>query len=81
LLYSSQQWGTAQQDAALQAFDRAFVSLREHPHIGRMRDDIAPGLRSFGVLEHTLYYRVTSGDTVTILRILHRTMDATQHVG
>jgi toxin ParE1/3/4 len=80
LLYSGQQWGTAQQNAALQAFDQALVTLREHPLIGRMRDDIAPGLRSFGVLEYTLYYRVF-GDTVTILRILHRKMDATQHIG
>jgi plasmid stabilization system protein ParE len=38
--------------------------------IGQRRNEIEPGLRSFPVPPHVVYFRF-SGDTVGIARILH----------
>jgi toxin ParE1/3/4 len=79
LLYTEQQWGTAQRDVYREALDQAFVTLSVNPLIGRSRDEITPGVRSYSVQQHIIYYRVTA-ETVTVLRILHRLMDAARRV-
>ena len=75
LLYTGDQWGTAQRDVYRQALDQAFTRLSANPLLGRSRDEIAPGLRSYNVQQHVIYYRITAG-TVMVLRILHGKMDA-----
>jgi toxin ParE1/3/4 len=79
LLYTRQRWGVAQRDAYRKALDQAFATLSIDPLIGRSRDEIAPSLRSHGVQQHIVYYRVAA-ETVTVLRVLHRKMDAARHV-
>jgi toxin ParE1/3/4 len=79
LLHTSQRWGFAQRDAYREALDQAFTTLSVNPLIGRSRDEIAPSLRSHGVQQHIVYYRVAA-ETVTVLRVLHRKMDAARHV-
>jgi toxin ParE1/3/4 len=75
LLYTVQQWGETQLVAYEATFDRAFTTLGEHPASGRARDELRPGLRSFPVGQHVIYY-ILRGRTVRILRILHSRMDA-----
>ena len=75
LLYTLQEWGEMQLVEYEAAFDRAFTMLGEHPTSGRARDDLRPGLRSFPVGRHVLYYAIR-GRAVRILRILHSRMDA-----
>ncbi len=58
----------------------AFTMLGEHPLIGRARDDLRPGCRSFPVGRHIIYY-VARGQTVRIIRILHGRMDARRALG
>jgi toxin ParE1/3/4 len=42
--------------------------------MGRPRDDLAPGLRSFVVSPYVIYFR-PAGDTIEVLRVLHGRRD------
>ncbi len=48
--------------------------LSQNPHIGRRRDDLRPGLRSFPIRQHVIFYRL-EGDDVVILHVLHGARD------
>ena len=45
-----------------------------HPLIGRPRPELAPGLRSFLIRHHTVFYRPVA-DGIEIARILHASRD------
>lgn len=47
-----------------------FVQLSKHPHLGRRRDDLRPGLRSVVVGSYIVIYRV-QGNNVRILHVVH----------
>jgi toxin ParE1/3/4 len=49
--------------------DRFFL-IATHPHAGRLRDDLRPGLRSFPVGQYLVFYRVIGTD-VLILHVAH----------
>ena len=51
-----------------------FYLLSQNPYIGRRRDDLRPGLRSFPVLQYVIVYRVEDEDVV-ILHVLHGSRD------
>ena len=60
---------------------RAAVRLiAERPMIGRSREEIAVGLRSFVSSSYVIYYRVAAG-RVEIVRVLHGAMDAGAALG
>ncbi|MFN8541644.1 MAG: type II toxin-antitoxin system RelE/ParE family toxin [Thermomicrobiales bacterium] len=75
LLLTLQEWGEAQLVEYEVAFDRAFIMLGDLPASGRARDELRPGLRSFPVGRHVIYYTI-SRRSLRIIRILHSRMDA-----
>lgn len=79
-LFTGERWGVSQQSSYLEAINQAFATLSANPQTGRVREDVGPGLRTYRVRKHVVYYRVDA-DTVTIIRILHANMDAARHVG
>lgn len=48
--------------------------LARSPHLGRHRDELAPGLRSFPVGRYILFYRQTEGG-IEVIRVLHGARD------
>ena len=46
----------------------------QFPLMGRPRDDLVPGLRSFVVSSYVIFYRPI-GDTIEVLRVLHGSRD------
>ena len=70
LLYTLKTWGDQQMDAYSDQLEQAFATIGANPGIGRRRDELRPGLRSFPVGQHILFYRVDGSD-VTVVRILH----------
>ena len=44
------------------------------PGMGRTRDDVAPSVHSFPVARHIAFY-VRNEDGITVLRVLHPSMD------
>jgi len=51
-----------------------FYLLARNPYIGRSRDDLRPGLRSFTVSKYVILYRIDDDD-VLILRVLRGSRD------
>ena len=51
-----------------------FYLLSANPFIGRRRDDLRPGLRSFPAGEYVIIYRMDKEDVV-ILRVFHGSRD------
>lgn len=49
-------------------------TLARFPEIGRLRPELAPGVRSTLVQPYVIFYRV-EGDVVQILRIIHGKRD------
>lgn len=74
LLASRRQWGAVQQDAYRRVLDRALDQLGSYPEIGRQSDNTPPGLRSFPVGQHVIYYRIEP-NRIRVARILHAKMD------
>ena len=48
--------------------------LASNPMMGRRRDELFPGLRSFAVGSHVIFYRVMS-DGTDVIRVLHAARD------
>ena len=53
---------------------RTRALLSRNPWIGRSRDDLRPGLRSFPVLQYVIIYRIEDEDVV-ILHEFHGRRD------
>ncbi|MGE5608385.1 MAG: type II toxin-antitoxin system RelE/ParE family toxin [Bacillota bacterium] len=64
-------------DAALRfldEIDNILKKLADFPGLGRSRDELGPGLRSFPAGNYVLFYRVTA-DVVDLVRVLHGARD------
>lgn len=67
--WDARQWARYEEDLA-----HALAAIGTNPHLGRTRDDVRPGYRSFPVGQHLIFYRVTA-TAVIVSRILHGRMD------
>jgi toxin ParE1/3/4 len=61
-------------DRLIDTISQRFDFLSSHPHGGRTRDEVLPGVRSFPVGWYVIFYRVAQPD-VLILRVLHGRRD------
>ena len=66
-------------DKMLAAIGRKCKMLAHLPRLGRRRDELAPGLRSFSVGSYVVFYR-TMHDGVEIIRVLHGARDIISHL-
>jgi len=57
-------------DRLLELFEQKFRLLAEFPRIGRTRDELAPGLRSFPVGKYLIFYFPLS-DGINVVRVVH----------
>ena len=64
----------ARADAFIDTLDERFQTLAASPGMGRLRDDLAEGLRSFPVGRYVIFYR-TVPEGVEIVRVLHGARD------
>jgi toxin ParE1/3/4 len=61
-------------DRVIESLTKRFYLLAGNPYIGRSREDLRPGLRSFAVSRYIIIYRI-EGDDVWILHVLHGSRD------
>lgn len=61
-------------DGVLDALEAACQLVAKYPGVGRRRDEIDEGVKSFPVGSHVLFY-YTDEDSVGIARILHGSRD------
>ncbi len=64
----------ARADAFIETIDRKFRALAGQPNMGRARDELETGLRSFPVGRYVIFYRPTP-EGIEIVRVLHGARD------
>src|SRR5262245_9929613 len=73
--YTAATWGEEQAETYTDLVKNKLDNLARFPGIGRRRDDLSPGLRSYPVEQHIAYY-VTTDDELIVRRLLHSRQDA-----
>lgn len=61
-------------DAFIARIDEKMRVLAGHPDMGRLREDVAAGLRSFPVGRYVVFYRA-GPDGAEVIRVLHGARD------
>lgn len=61
-------------DRLIDSITDRFFLLANHPYVGRLREDLRPGMRSFPVGQYVIIYRIEDAD-VLILHALHSHRD------
>lgn len=77
--YTLGQWGRQQRDAYLRGLDARFAWLAKQPMLGRQRDEIAPGYRSYRHESHIIFYLIRDGG-IDIIGVPHQAMDIPRHL-
>jgi toxin ParE1/3/4 len=77
--YSLAEFGVARAIAYLDAMEGAFRRTLDYPDIGALHPTVHPPIRSLGCQQHRIFYQV-EGDTILVVRILHKAMDAKRHL-
>lgn len=72
--YSKSNWGAERAQRYGEELDLALQQVALVPAMGRTREAIAPGLRSFPVAQHVAFY-IQRKDKIIVLRILHPRMN------
>lgn len=75
LLYTEQEWGRQQREDYTRLIRETISTLAETPSLGRSRDELSEGLRSYPAGSHILYYWVNE-DVLIVAHILHGRRDA-----
>ena len=74
-VFTTQRWGREQRNRYLRQLDAALHQLAENSVIGVQCDFILEGYRKYPILSHVIYYKISNGESVEIVRILHKSMD------
>jgi toxin ParE1/3/4 len=56
-------------------FETVFAKLATSPELGRSREELAPGIRSFPVGRYVIFYRRHRRGGIEIARVLHGARD------
>ncbi len=76
--YTIEHWGKKQAHKYIDGLEELAANLAENPGLGTDRNQLTHGLVSFPYVSHVLYY-VVQEHGITIIRILHKSMDSKQH--
>ena len=78
--YTFEQWGIEQAQRYLEAMFTCFEDLAANPQLGRERDDVKPGYRSFTQGRHMVFYKIAVS-SIEIIGIVHQRADVDGHLG
>ncbi len=76
--YSRKIWGDQQTKKYLSEIKNGLETLAISPELGKTRDEIIDGARSFSIGRHTIFYRIGKAK-IEVARILHSRMNVTQY--
>ncbi len=79
LAYTRNHWGRLQAGNYIDNIERQCQRLADSPDIGKCVDEIAPGLLSYPIESHVIYYK-RQGDNISIVRVLHKRMLPANHL-
>ncbi len=72
--FTEKRWGRIQRNAYLLQFDQCFHQLADNPAMGNRCEQVRTGYRQFPQGSHLIFYRISRGDAVEIIRVLHKNM-------
>ena len=76
--HSRMVWGNKQTQEYLSEIKNCLEKLIISPELGKMRNEITDGVRSFGVGRHIIFYRLGKTE-IEVARILHKRIDVIRH--
>lgn len=79
-VYSLGRLRRARTEKYLDALTDRIAWLAASPELGRARDEVAPGYRSFPEGQHLIFYMVFEGH-ISIIGVPHASMDLSTHLG
>lgn len=77
--YTVEQWGIDQAERYLDILFTCFDDLAANPMLGRQRDEVKPGYRSFPQGRHVVFYKLESAG-IEIIGIVHLRSDVDRHL-
>jgi len=77
--YSFETWGIVQAEHYLRSLVTRFEWLADNPLLGKPRDDIKPGYRSFPEGQHVVFYK-TNEQHIDIIGVVHQNQDIAIHL-
>ncbi|MEJ1360953.1 MAG: type II toxin-antitoxin system RelE/ParE family toxin [Candidatus Sedimenticola sp. (ex Thyasira tokunagai)] len=77
--YTLEHWGSDQADRYLEALFSCFDDLVVNPQLGKPRDDVKVGYRSFPQGRHVVFYMITLSG-IDIIGIVHQSADVDGHL-
>jgi toxin ParE1/3/4 len=87
LVYTLERWGEGKYTEYADLIEDAFVAVADDPARGRSRSAARPGVFGHHIKQlghnarHVVFYRYDAiKDHVTVLRVLHDSMDFAQHL-
>jgi toxin ParE1/3/4 len=78
--YTQQTYGSAQRRRYLSGIEAKFALLADRPQLHPERSDFDPPVRIAQHEEHLIIY-VLDGDSILIVRVLHKRMDVAAQLG
>ena len=77
-VYTAEQWGVEQAERYLNSFFACFDDLAENPQLGRQRDGVKAGYRSFPQGRHVVFYVIVPSG-IEVIGIMHQSADVDTH--
>ena len=74
-----EQWGIDQAERYLDMLFTCFDDLAANPLLGRQRDEVNPGYRSFPQGRHVVFYKLEPTG-IEIIGIVHQRVDVDRHL-
>jgi len=78
--YTEQTWGREPRNSYLTEFDQTFQRLAKNTELGKTCGHIRSGYRVFPVGSHLIFYKISTGKVVEIIRVLPKCMDVSARV-
>ena len=79
--FTENRWGKMQRNIYIKQFDDSFHLLADNPSIGTTCDFIRGGYHKFPQGSHVIFYKLSSSESIEIIRILHKNMDVYSKLG
>jgi toxin ParE1/3/4 len=74
-LYTYFHWSESQADRYYKLLIEKIELIARDITVGRSIDYITEGYRRYPVESHLIFYKISDNETITVVRILHQSMD------
>ena len=71
-------WNVEQTNVYLANIESRLMWLAENPQLGKPRDEVREGLRSFSEGRHVIFYRIGT-DTIEVVGVPHQRQELNRH--